>query len=101
MGTKITPTCISGVRNDIIWLVQGGIYHKHSLCKYRGKSSCVGSTGAFIYFKTITALSPRWYKKTLGPKDTRVRSRVVYLECILVSIVIPTSPTHKMLVQSR
>lgn len=48
MGTKITPTCISGVRNDIIWLVQGGIYHKHSLCKYRGKSSCVGSTGAFI-----------------------------------------------------
>lgn len=40
-------------------------------------------------------------KKTLGPKDTRVRSRVVYLECILVSIVIPTSPAHKMLVQSR
>nr|DAF29688.1 MAG TPA: hypothetical protein [Caudoviricetes sp.] len=28
------------------------LYHKHSLslCKYRGKSSCVGSTGAFIYF---------------------------------------------------
>jgi len=21
MGTKITPTCIGGVRNDIIWLV--------------------------------------------------------------------------------
>ena len=39
-------------------------------------------------------------KKTLDPKDTRVRSRLVYLECILVSIVIPTSPTHKTLVQS-
>nr|DAI62741.1 MAG TPA: hypothetical protein [Caudoviricetes sp.] len=26
------------------------LYHRHSLCKYRGKSSCVGSTGAFIYF---------------------------------------------------
>nr|DAM41770.1 MAG TPA: hypothetical protein [Caudoviricetes sp.] len=24
------------------------LYHRHSLCEYRGKSSCVGSTGAFI-----------------------------------------------------
>ena len=25
MGIKNTPTCKSGVQNDIIWLVQGGI----------------------------------------------------------------------------
>lgn len=47
-GYKNNTTCKSSAMNDIIWLVQGGIYHKHSLCKYRGKSSCVGSTGAFI-----------------------------------------------------